>query len=196
MEPSALPANEICDISRPDPDGDTVFKLQDQDNGTTTYFRVSSKVLRLASPVFVSMFNPYFREGQALLHGQCPVIELEDDDPQLIGLVLNVLHYRAGGEDYVTNAERLARLAIHCDKYDCIKALGPWVSHWFKKVERKSQPKEFGFMLLAAYLFNDSEKFMELSKAASTELTPNFSMEWEEEEILAILPDCISSELA
>jgi len=188
--------NEIGDILKPDPDGDAVFKLQDQNNDTTAYFRVSSKVLRLASRVFVGMFGPYFQEGQKLLQGQCPVIELKDDDAPLMGLILNVLHYRAGGEDHVMNAERLARLAIHCDKYDCVNALGAWVTHWIKNVERMSQPpKEFGFMLLAAYMFNDSGKFMELSKAASTELAPGFSVEWEKEETLAILPACISSEL-
>jgi hypothetical protein len=183
-------------ILRPDPDGDAIFKLKDQKNDTTAYFRVSSKVLRLASRVFVGMFSPYFQEGQDLMKGKCPVIELEDDDASIMGLILNVLHYQAGREVHVMNAERLASLAIHCDKYDCVNALGAWVSHWFRNVERMSQPpQDFGFMLLAAYMFNDTGQFMKLSKAASTELAPGFSEEWEEEEILAILPASISSEL-
>jgi hypothetical protein len=120
------------------------------------------------------------------------VIELEDDDPLLMGLILNVLHYRADGEDHVMNAEKLARLAIHCDKYDCVDASGPWVLYWFKDVERMSQsPRDVGFVLLAAYLF----KFMDFSKATSTELAPNFYVEWEEEDTLVILPTSISSEL-
>jgi hypothetical protein len=59
-------ANEISGILKPDPDGDVVFKLHNQNNDTITYFRISSKVLRLASPVFDSMFSPYFKEGQTL----------------------------------------------------------------------------------------------------------------------------------
>jgi hypothetical protein len=112
-----------------------------------------------------------------------------------MGLILSVLHYQAGGENHVMKAERLARLANHCDKYDCVNALGAWVSHWFKNVERMSQsPKEFGFILLAAYVFNDSERFMESSKVALTELAPGFSMEWEEEEISTVLPASIHCE--
>jgi hypothetical protein len=124
------------------------------------------------------------------------VIELEDDDPSLMGLILNVLHYRTDGEDQTINAERLARLAIHCDKYDCVKALGPWVLQWFNNIERTNQTtQEFDFMLLAAYLFNDPGIFVELSKEASTELTPGSCTEWDEEEIVAIMPADISSEL-
>jgi hypothetical protein len=189
-------ANEISGILKPDPDRDVVFKLQDQNNDTTTYFRISSKVLRLASPAFDSMFSPYFKEGQTLPKRELPVIELEDDDPLLMGLILNVLHYRAGGEDHVMNAEKLARLAIHWDEYDCVDASGPWVLYWFKNVERMSQsPRDVGFVLQAAYLFNNSEKFMDLSKATSTELAPNFYVEWEEADTLVILPTSISSEL-
>ncbi|KAH6663029.1 hypothetical protein B0J14DRAFT_645075 [Halenospora varia] len=116
-------ANEISGTLRPDPDGDAILKVQDQDNHSTTYFQVSSKVLRLVSPVFVGMFSPYFQEGQELLRGEFPVIELKDDDALLMGLILNVLHYRVGGEDYVMDTKRLAHLAIHCDKYDCANAL-------------------------------------------------------------------------
>ncbi|KAF2007595.1 hypothetical protein P154DRAFT_593126 [Amniculicola lignicola CBS 123094] len=194
VEPTASLKMEIGGILAPDPDGDAIFKLQDQTKDTTTYFRVSSKVLQLASRVFVGMFSPYFQEGQKVLQKQCPVIEFEEDDAALMGLILNVLHYRAGDGDHVMNPESLARLSIHCDKYECVNALGAWVSHWFKNVKEMSQSsKEFGFMLLAAYMFNDSGKFMELSKAASKELAPGFSVEWEEEEMLAILPSSISS---
>ncbi|KAH6663030.1 hypothetical protein B0J14DRAFT_570713 [Halenospora varia] len=56
-------------------------------------------------------------------------------------------------------------------------------------------PIEFGFMLLAAYMLNDSERFMEISGAALRELTPGFSAEWENEEILTILAASIPSEL-
>src|SRR4051794_17173232 len=112
----------------PDPDGDLVLKCQDHDTGITMLFRVSSKVLRLASPVFVGMLSPCFREGQSLLQGECPVVELEDDDASMMSLIINILHYQAGDQDHTMDAERLARLAIHCDKYDCIKALGPWAS--------------------------------------------------------------------
>ncbi|KAF2185899.1 hypothetical protein K469DRAFT_738836 [Zopfia rhizophila CBS 207.26] len=205
-ENAVAPTNEIGGISRPDPDGDVIFKFQDQSSNTTTSFRVSSKVLRLASPVFTRMFSPYFQEGQELLQGEHPVIELKDDDAQLMGIILSILHYQGSGENHVMSAERLARLAIHCDKYDCVNALGPWISVWFKNVERMSELSEefgsefstiiwFGFMLLAAYMFNNPGKFTEISEAALRELPPGFFVKWEGHEILTILPASVPSGL-
>ncbi len=173
-----------------------MFKCVDQDTKTTISFRVSSKVLRLASPVFVGMLSPCFRAGQDLLQGECPIIELEDDDASMMGLILDILHYQAGDDNRKMDAKRLARLSIHCDKYDCIRALGPWVSIWFQNLTSTNQPAmEFGFKLLATYLFNDSEKFKEISKLSLEELIPDFSVEWEEEDILTLLPTSIPSKL-
>jgi hypothetical protein len=140
------------------------------------------------------MFSPCFREGQDLFQGECPVIELEDDDASIMGLIVNILHYRAGDEDHIMNAERLARLAVHCDKYDCTKAVRPWVPIWFENLESMDQPNmEFAFKLLAAYLFNHSERFRNISKMALEELIPGFSTEWEEEDTLTLLPTNIAS---
>lgn len=190
------PANDIRGTSTPDPDGDAIFKCSDQNNNTTTSFRVSSKVLRLASPVFVGMLGPSFQEGQKLLQGEVPIIELKDDDAPFMGIIFNVLHYRSGVENHAMSAERLARLAIHCDKYDCANALRPWISVWFKNVERMSQPPtEFGYTLLAAYMFNDSENFSKTSETCLRELNPEFSATWEEQEILTLLPARLSCKM-
>ncbi|KAH8728860.1 hypothetical protein GQ44DRAFT_747278 [Phaeosphaeriaceae sp. PMI808] len=168
------PTTKMRDSPGPDPDGDVILRCQDQDTDTTTSFQVSSKILRLASPVFVGMFSPCFREGQDLLQGKCPVIELEDDDASMMGLILNVLHYQVSDEDHIMDAKRLARLAIHCNKYDCIKALGPWVSVWFKNLKSMGQPAT-----------------EEISEKALGELIPGFSVEWEEEGTLTLLPTSI-----
>ncbi|CAO2655386.1 Nn.00g104500.m01.CDS01 [Neocucurbitaria sp. VM-36] len=185
---------EAQQCSGPDPEGDVVLKCQDHDTGTMMSFRVSSKVLRLASPVFVRMFSSSFREGHELLQEECVVVELEDDDASLMNILLNVLHYQAGYEDHVIDAEKLARLAIHCDKYDCTKALAPWVSIWFKDIKEPGQPPvDFGFQILAAYMFNNAKKFEEISKAALEEMAPEFSAQWMQQDILKLLPDRISA---
>jgi hypothetical protein len=139
------------------------------------------------------MFRPHFQEGHALLQGECPVIELEEEDAPIMGLVLNILHFRGKDENHVMNARKLASLAIHCDKYDLTNALGAWPLLWFKNVESTSQrPEELGFMLLAAYLFNDSGTFADISLKISKELAPGFLVEWEKEELLIRLPSNIS----
>ena len=56
------------------------------------------------------MFKPSFHEGQRLLREDCPEFELEDDDAQLMGVILSILHYRGNPSNYTMNAEELARL--------------------------------------------------------------------------------------
>ena len=78
-----------------DSDGDVVLRYSKPECDASMSFRVSSKVLRLASPVFVRMLSPTFKEGRALLHEDRVVIELKDDDPSLMELILNILHHQA-----------------------------------------------------------------------------------------------------
>jgi hypothetical protein len=180
--------------SEPDPDGDVVLNCYGQNSDTTTSFRVSSKVLKLASPVFVGMLSPSFKEGQELLQADRVEIDLEDDDTPSMSLILDVLHYKADREFHVLDAEALALLAIHCDKYDCARALGPWVSTWFEEMVESSQSGvDLGYQLLAAYMFNDSKKFKEISKAALEEITPDIPTKWLQKDTLTLLPTSISS---
>jgi hypothetical protein len=178
----------------PDPNGDVILSCYEQDSATTKSFRVSSKILQLASPVFIRMLSPSFKEGQELLQANCVSIHLKDDDARLMSLILDVLHYKADREFHVLDSEDLARLAIHCDKYDCTKALGPWLSTWFNEVVELGQSVlDVGFRLLASYMFNDPTKFSEISKKALEDITPDFRDQWLEEDILKLLPTSISS---
>jgi hypothetical protein len=135
------------------------------------------------------MFSAAFREGQRLLVEDRPVVELGDDDPELMGLILRILHYQGSPVDYAMEAEKLARLSIQCDKYDCTRALGPWVTTWLRSVKTKDDPAEaLGFQILAAYEFGDSIEFRNKTRAAILQLTPTFAATWEEEELFALLP--------
>jgi hypothetical protein len=177
-----------------DSDGDVVLRYSKPECDASVSFRVSSKVLRLASPVFVRMLSPTFKEGRALLHEDRVVIELKDDDPSLMELILNILHHQADIGEHLVDAEKLARLAIHCDKYDCTKALSPWAAVWFTKLEEsKSLRPLYGFQLLAACLFNDPGNFLKVSKAAMSALEPSCPAQWPQEDILALLPESLSS---
>jgi hypothetical protein len=183
--------------SEPDPDGDVVLNCYGPNPDTTTSFRVSSKVLKLASPVFVRMLSPSFKEGQELLQADRVEIDLEDDDTPSMSLILDVLHYKADREFHCLDAEALALLAIHCDKYDCAKALKPWVSTWFEGMYESSQPgMDLGYQLLAAYMFNDRKKFFEISRVALEEITPDIPTTWLQKDTLTLLPTSISSRLS
>jgi len=135
------------------------------------------------------MFKPSFHEGRRLLHEDCPKFELEGDDAQLMGLLLSILHYQGKSSDYTIDAEKLARLSILCDKYDCTGALGPWIPTWFRHaVGVEHSTHGLGFLVLAAYMFNDRMEFRATSRTAVLQLTPKFSAEWENEELFSILP--------
>jgi hypothetical protein len=139
------------------------------------------------------MFKPSFHEGQRLLREDCPEFELEDDDAQLMGVLLSILHYRGNPSNYTMNAEELARLSILCDKYDCTGALGPWIPAWFRHAMGVGHPTyELGFLILAAYMFNDPTEFKAISRKAILRLILKFSAEWEKEELCSTLPLCVS----
>ncbi|KZM26655.1 hypothetical protein ST47_g2200 [Ascochyta rabiei] len=177
-----------------DPDGDVVLRFSKPECNVSISFCVSSKILRLASPVFVRMLSPTFKEGHAFLHVDRVVIELKDNDPSLMELTLSILHHQADIGEHLANAKNLARLAIHCDEYDCIEASSPWAAAWFTKLEEsKAFRPLYGFQLLAAYLFNNPSNFLKISKAAVSTLEPSCPAQWSQEEILALLPESVSN---
>lgn len=178
----------------PDPEGDVVLRYSKLDSDASVSIRVSSKVLRLVSAVFKRMLSPNFKEGQELLQHNRVVVELEDDDSSMMCLIMTILHYQADSGEEAIDAEKLARLANHCDKYDCTRAVSPWAATWFTKLEEQKSPhSQYGFQLLAAYLFNASSQFSKISKAAMSELKASCSLQWPEEELMALLPENVSS---
>lgn len=66
------------------------------------------------------------------------------------------------------NAERLALMAIHFDKYDFIKALRPWIFKWIYDCQPITTEEEYGYLLLAAHLFREKDQFSRLSASAQT----------------------------
>lgn len=195
-EKEGLPIG-IGDLITIDPNGDVILECRDKDMDITKDFLVSSKILQLASPVFVGMFRPDFKEGTQLLHAGRPVIELQEDDPSTMSVILEILHFRYDIKDDDINAERLARLATHSDKYDLSRALSSWVPFWFEKVVNMIEPSDdLGLTLLAAYTFNDVEKFQAISGMALKKLSPGFDDGWESQDLMALLPTNISGWLA
>jgi hypothetical protein len=104
--------------------GDVVFILDPE-----TRCRVSSALLSCASPVFTTMLNGNFMEGQILKSAENPAeIAIQDDDHEAFIFLCNLLHFRHDATSVLDNqeptllAEKLVRLAIAVDKYDCVNA--------------------------------------------------------------------------
>ncbi len=110
--------------------------------------------------------GPEFQEGHKIHCGERIQVELGDDNSLAMEVILKALHYRKPNQCAV-DAERLASIAVHCDKYDCTGALSSWISYWFSNLTPITRrPEDLGFLLLAAYNFNYAEQFKEISASA------------------------------
>ncbi|RAL06798.1 BTB/POZ domain-containing protein [Aspergillus homomorphus CBS 101889] len=174
-----------------DSEGDLILAIEGRD---IRQFLVSSKVLRLASPVFRKLLSPKFREGMQMTESHCPIITLHDDDSECMETMLKVLHYQE--EENQMNAEMLARLAVLCDKYDCNRALRPWVFKWFHDCQTIRTAEENGLLLLAAHFFRDEDQFCRLSANAQTQLSLEFGTQWQENDLLKLLPAAAWNDLS
>lgn len=172
-----------------DPEGDVILAVINEEGaGRTRDFLASSKLLKLASPVFAKMFAPCFREGTALQSSSqtCPTIQLEEDNPDAMELLLRALHFDTEKiPETAPSPDTLAKLAILSDKYDCNRAMKPWIALWFCNVDgiEELDQQALGKLVLAAYLFR-SAHFEAISADVVTQLTTNFTLEWAEESML------------
>lgn len=93
----------------------------------TRLCRVSSKVLKAASPVFRALFGPAFAERQAFLNSTAdslPEIQLRDDNAVGLEWLFCILHDKNTNFEPYNNHPYFARqLALLADKYDCIAAV-------------------------------------------------------------------------
>lgn len=178
-------ADDTLDIEELDYAGDVVLIVEGE-SPNTAKFLVSSKVLGLASPVFAALFSQNFSEGGQIIEGNRPEIMLRDDDPAAMRKILGILHYKDPGDEM--DAKMLAALAIHCDKYNCIRALKPWIKIWLTSIGSMKAADDYGLLLLAAHFFRMPESFAWVSSNAQKDLTRDVVLTWEVHEHLNLLP--------
>jgi hypothetical protein len=139
-----VPSREenLSDLVLLDKDGDAILAIDDPNSLGTIKFLISTKVLCLVSPVFAPMFGPDFEEGQTIRQGGLILVRLGDDNASAMKAILKALHYHCTGEFDPVDAEELASIAVHCDKYNCRAALRPWIFCWFNNLERLTRSSE------------------------------------------------------
>ncbi|KAB5529047.1 hypothetical protein GE09DRAFT_1253334, partial [Coniochaeta sp. 2T2.1] len=137
-----------------DPNGDVIMVVGPDKHE----MRVSSNSLQLASKVFRAMLGPNWSEGQGLSKQSPPKVTLEEDDAEAMRTIFCVLHFR---DDLVPNKlapEKVIDIAIECDKYDMTSALRYTSAMWLETTSPWTIV-EAGFILTAAFLFGNDEKF-------------------------------------
>lgn len=171
------------------PEADARLVIQGEPaSDAPTEFLVSSAVLSVASPYFRVLFGPNFKEGIETRRGDCPAIVLGDDDLEGMETILSLLHFRTLKRFDTLTPEALAAVALQSDKYDCARALRPWVSHWFRGVRGTTDPEKLGFLLVAAYFLRIPDQFLALSARTVRHANASLAATWAKHETISLLP--------
>jgi hypothetical protein len=133
--------------------GDIILQLGKAEPGNTIRnILLSSMVLSLASPIFTTMFDGRFAEGQSLSPASPCVVPLPDDDPDSIILICKIIHIQTSQLQTKLTAIAFANLAIVCNKYDCLDAVRAWSMIWVASLLQTPDAPEFEKLLLTTYL--------------------------------------------
>ncbi|KAH8892686.1 hypothetical protein GQ53DRAFT_862305 [Thozetella sp. PMI_491] len=131
--------------------------------------QVSSKVLSTASRVFRAMFNPSFKEGQALSQTNPAEIPLPEDDPAAMETLLKILHLQNTALPTVNilSADGFRDFAVVCDKYDCNDAVSFVANSWLQEFVSNPGPynEDSNLVLLGATSFlNNAPGFQDITR--------------------------------
>lgn len=148
-----------------DPTGNLLI-ISEVANGSTLYhFRVSSKILSLASPVFASLFpNATSHAGQYLL-------TIKDDVPETVGTLLELCHFGRKAPLPYALLRGLYSLAELSQKYAIASPLVPWISIWAEPLHTLggldfSKGEELHMWLTIACVYNQGPLFLKITKQA------------------------------
>ncbi|KAH7353540.1 hypothetical protein B0T11DRAFT_320519 [Plectosphaerella cucumerina] len=171
--------------------GDAILVIpgSGSDSDPDTKFIVLSAVLRIASPVFkILLTSTDFKEGLDVQQGLLPEIRLEEDDPSAMTILLSILHFRNPVAYFQLSPRQIAKVAAHCDKYDCIEAMKPWSSVWLPE-KNNIAAKNVGPLLSAAFNFRSSSALKRLSSIAITGVSLETAAAWPKTQFICSVPD-------
>ena len=148
-------ATDATDATGAEPSPATTSSPPDSHLKTTTKakiyrYRVSSRHLCLASPVFRSMLEGPWKESPGTYESPGEV-KATDWDPEAMLTLLRIVHGRHRAVAKSLTVNQLCNVAILVDYYKCHEAVEPYTDHWLPMLST-SCPNEFnGHTML--YLF-------------------------------------------
>lgn len=133
-----------------DPYGDLVLVVNKAEKQRR--FRVSTKVMSLASPVWRVMLDPSgpFQEAKRE-NGE---VAFPDDDPNGLCILLHIIHLRPRSIPDTLQGDELMSLAILCQKYDTAELVAPWYrAKWELGPFTHSHKAGFEALFIVAWVF-------------------------------------------
>jgi hypothetical protein len=163
-------------------DGDVVFVIGPTERRVTVY----SLMVKNASPVLYAMLGPGFLEGQHLAKTGSTEIALPEDDADAMEIIFNVIHCRNDKVKKMLGPDELLRVAIACDKYDCVGSLEfafqTWLSHigatkskdlWALAMAACVSQEQLAFAeATSALVFNHAGSFLDLTREHDDVMDP------------------------
>lgn len=103
--------------------------------------KVSAKCLQLASPVFKAMFkDTNFEEGRVLKNTGRLELNLPDDDPEPLLVLMTIIHLQPQKVDKVMSTQELVDIAILVDKYELLGVTKGHADRWIKALKKPGLP--------------------------------------------------------
>ncbi|GAB1318148.1 BTB domain-containing protein [Madurella fahalii] len=131
-------------------------------------FRVSSRHLILASPVFKAALTGPWKEGIKAQNG-CLEIEAEDWDVDALLIAMNVIHCRLNRVPLALGLEDLSKVAGLVDYYQLHDAFYLHKLHWIPALKEnlpKLYNRELMLWISIAWVFNDDDIFTDTTHVA------------------------------
>ena len=167
-----MPYNPIPDGFAPDghadQEGDIIFLLDMKSTKSMgsdhRSLKVSSKIMSHASPVFKAMFHPRFTGRAEFSSKDLLELSMPDDDCEAMVWMCFALHLQDLPEGRMPLV-LLKKLAILCDKYDCVRAMQSWSRLWMQALNTWSIVSgKYWDLLWIAYAFQEHETFWEVTE--------------------------------
>ncbi|KAL2257624.1 hypothetical protein VTK26DRAFT_9384 [Humicola hyalothermophila] len=144
------------------PTGDVVFAIGPEN--AMERLRVQSSILRTASTVFAAMLGPHFAEGQGLSSESPKEVRLPEDDPAVMKVIFNALHFRFEDVADPLDPDLVLRAVIAADKYDVTGALQMCFRVWLNCKRNVDTENTLWRLAMASALVGNEEGFRDSTR--------------------------------
>jgi hypothetical protein len=117
-----------------DPRGDLFLVLGNVKNNIS--FQVCSRTLARSSPVWDTLLYGPYLEGQAQQKDDTWEVDLPEDDPLALRIILHAVHYRLDAMPSTVPFDILVQLVVVSDKYDMVASLKPFWRAWYRQTDQ------------------------------------------------------------